>query len=71
MNENRNQDHLQLEQLLQQAKPLMLPMFADQQKLWLAESPLAQEISALLVKHPEYYHEVRAVVGEVFPEPKS
>ncbi len=71
MNENRNQDHLQLEKLLQQAKPLMLPMFADQQKLWLAESPLAQEISALLVKHPEYYLEVRAVVGEVFPEPKS
>ncbi|MGD0544853.1 MAG: hypothetical protein ABSB65_10615 [Candidatus Acidiferrales bacterium] len=72
MTENGKPDHAQLELLLQQAKPLMLPMFPDQQKLWLAESPLAQEIKSILVRHPEYYAEVRAAVGgEVFPEPKA
>ena len=50
----------------------MLPMFPDQQKVWLAESPLAQEIKSILVKHPEYYDEVRAVVGpDAFPKPKG
>jgi hypothetical protein len=49
----------------------MLPMFSDQQKVWLTESPLAQEINSILVNHPEYYAEVRAVVGAVFPEPKA
>jgi hypothetical protein len=71
MTENGNSDHLQLERLLQEAKPLMLQMFPDQQKKWLAESPLAQEISAILTKHPEYYDEVRAVVGGAFPAPKG
>ncbi len=72
MNENEHPDHLQLRHLLQEAKALMLPMFPDQQKKWVAESPLAQEISAILVKHPEYYDDVRAVVGgDVFPEPKG
>jgi hypothetical protein len=72
MNENGKPDHAQLEQLLQQAKPLMLPMFPDQQKLWLAESPLAQEIKSILARHPEFYYEVRAAVGGgVFPEPKA
>jgi len=71
MNENGKPDHVQLEQLLQQAKPLMLPMFPDQQKVWVAESPLAQEIKSILAKHPEYYDEVRAAVGEVFPKPKA
>jgi hypothetical protein len=71
MTGNVNSDHLQLEHLLQEAKPLMLKLFPDQQKKWLSESPLAQEISAILVKHPEYYDEVRAVVGEAFPKPKA
>jgi hypothetical protein len=71
MNNNETPDHLALERLLQEAKPLMLPMFPDQQKKWLAESPLAQEISVLLVKHPEYYDEVHAVVGGALPAPKS
>ena len=70
-NENEHPDNLQLKQLLEEAKPLMLPMFPDQQKVWLAESPLAQEIKSILAKHPEYYAEVRAVVGAVFPEPKG
>jgi hypothetical protein len=64
-------DRLQLKQLLDQAKPLMLPMYPDQRKKWLSESPLAQEIKSLLAKHPEYYEDVRAVVGDVFPKPKS
>jgi hypothetical protein len=70
-NESKNPDHQQLEQLLEEAKPLMLPMFPDQQKVWVAESPLAQQIKSILAKHPEYYGEVRSVVGAVFPEPKS
>ncbi|MGD0402637.1 MAG: hypothetical protein ABSB66_05520 [Candidatus Acidiferrales bacterium] len=72
MNEDRKSEHVQLEQLLQEAKPLMLPMFPDQQKIWLAESPLAQEIKSILDRHPEYYGEIRSVVGSgVFPEPKA
>ena len=69
---NDSPDRLQLKQLLDQAKPLMLPMFPDQQKKWLSESPLAQEIKSVLVKHPEYYDDVRAVVGpDAFPKPKG
>jgi hypothetical protein len=72
MNENGKPDHVQLQQLLQEARPLMLPMFPDQQTLWLAESPLAQEIKSILVRHPEYYDEISAAVGSgVFPEPKT
>jgi hypothetical protein len=47
-------------------------MFPDQQKVWVAESPLAQEIKSILAKHPEYYNEIRAAVGgDVFPQPKA
>jgi hypothetical protein len=70
MDENEHSDHLQLRSLLQQAKLLLLPMSVNQQKEWVAESPLAQEISAILMKHPEYYAEFRALVGGIFPEPK-
>jgi hypothetical protein len=70
-NEHAGADHLELMRLLQQAKPLMEPMFPDQRKKWVAESPLAQEISAILVKHPEYYDEISAHVGGIFPKPKS
>jgi hypothetical protein len=70
MSENEHPDHLELTRMLQEAKPLMAPMFPDQQKKWVAESPLAQEISAILVKHPEYYDEVRAHFGGIFPKPK-
>jgi hypothetical protein len=68
---SEDQDHLKLKQLLEEAKSLNLPMFPDQQKAWVAESPLAQEIKSILAKHPEYYAEIRAVVGAVFPQPKS
>ena len=69
--QDEHPDHLRLTELLEEAKPLMLPMYPDQQKVWVAESPLAQEIKSILAKHPEYYHEVCAVVGgKVFPEPK-
>lgn len=64
-------DHLKLKELLEEAKSLELPLFPDQQKVWVSESPLAQEIKSILAKHPEYYAEIRAVVGGVFPEPKS
>jgi hypothetical protein len=49
----------------------MLKMYPDQQKVWVAESPLAQEIKSILANHPEYYAEIRAVVGGVFPEPTA
>ena len=68
---SEDQDHLKLKQLLEEAKSLNLTMFPDQQKVWVAESPLAQEIKSILAKHPEYYAEIRAVVGAVFPQPKS
>jgi len=71
MSENEHPDHLELTRLLQQAKPLMAPLFPDQQKKWAAESPLAQEISAILAKHPEYYEEIRTHIGAIFPKPKS
>src|SRR6202451_2460341 len=69
MSENENPDHLELMRLLQEAKPLTEPLFPDQQKKWAAESPLAQEISAILVNHPEYYDEICAHIGEVFANP--
>jgi hypothetical protein len=71
MDENEHSDHLQLRRLLQQAKLLLLPMSVNQQKEWVAESPLAQEICAILAKHPEYYAEFRTLVGGIFPKPKG
>ena len=71
MDENEHSDHLRLRGLLQQAKLLLLPMSDNQQKKWVAESPLAQEISAILAKHPEYYAEFRTLVGGIFPNPKG
>jgi len=71
MTDSQNPDHQQLVTLLEQAKALNLTMFPDQQKVWVAESPLAQEIKLLLAKHPEYYAEISAVVGPVFPAPKG
>lgn len=68
MNENEHPDHLWLTQSLQQAKLLMEPMFDDQKEKWVAESPLAQKICAILVKHPEY-DEVRAQLGAILPNP--
>ena len=70
--ESENPDHRQLRELLEQAKALNLPAFPDQQKVWVAESPLAQEIKSILAQHPEFYAEITAVVGaDVFPAPKS
>jgi hypothetical protein len=69
MNDTRDTDRLELFRLLQQAKPLVAPLYPDQQKQWVEESPLAQEISALLAKHPEYYAEIRKQIGGVFAKP--
>ena len=71
MSENQNTDHLELVRLLQQAKPLTEPLFPDQRKKWAVESPLAQEISEILVTHPEYYDEIRAHVGDIFNNPNG
>lgn len=69
MNETPDTDRLDLSRLLQQAKPLVAPLYPDQQKRWAAESPLAQEISALLEKHPEYYDEIHSQIGGIFGKP--
>ena len=69
--ESEHPDHRQLRELLEQAKALNLPAFPDQQKVWVEESPLAQEIKSILANHPEYYAEIRAVVGDVFPDQSS
>jgi len=66
MTEIQNAERLALSRLLQQAKPLVAPLYPDQRKQWAAESPLAQEISTLLAKHPEYYEEVYAQLGEIY-----
>jgi len=71
MNENEHLDHLHLRDLLQQAKRLLIPMSPIQQNEWVANSPLAQEISEILAKHPEYYVEFRTLVGGIFPKPKG
>lgn len=69
MSDTQDQDRLRLSRLLQQAKPLVAPLYPDQQKQWVAESPLAREISALLTKHPEYYDEIHAQIGGIFARP--
>jgi hypothetical protein len=69
MTDIQNRDHFELSRLLEQAKPLVTPLYPDQQKQWAAASPLAQEISALLLKHPEYYDEIHARIGAIFAKP--
>jgi hypothetical protein len=69
MNETQNPDHLKLLRLLQQAKPLVAPLYPDQLKQWAVESLLAQEISALLAMHPEYYEEIHGQIGGSFAKP--
>lgn len=69
MNDTQNPDRLELSRLLQQAKPLVAPLYPDQKKQWAAESPLAQEISGLLARHPEYYDEIQAQIDGIFPTP--
>ena len=71
MSRTEDPDHLELTRLLHAAKPLTEPLFPGQRKKWAAASPLAQEISAILVKHPEYYDEIRTHVGEIFPNPNG
>jgi len=71
MDETEHLDHLKLRDLLQQAKRLLISMSPIQQKKWVADSPLAQEISVILAKHPDYYTEFRSLVSGIFPEPKG
>jgi len=69
MKNTHDPDRLELSRLLQQAKPLVAPLYPDQQQQWAEESPLAQEILALLARHPEYYDEIRAQIGGMFAKP--
>jgi hypothetical protein len=69
MNDAQNPDWLELSRLLQAARPLVAPLDPDQQKQWAAGSRVAQEICALLAKHPEFYDEIRAQIGEIFANP--
>ena len=69
MNDTQTTDRLELSRVLRQAKPLVAPLYPDQQAQWAEESPLAQEIAALLVKHPEYYDEIFAQIGGIFAKP--
>jgi hypothetical protein len=71
MNEKENPDHVTLTRLLGEAKPLVEPLFPEQKTKWVAESPLAQDIIAILAKHPEYYDEVRAHIGDIIANPKA
>jgi hypothetical protein len=71
MNENEDPDHVRLTMLLGQTKPILAPMSPGQLKIWVAESQLAHAISLMLVQHPEYYDEISAHVGGIFPKPKS
>jgi hypothetical protein len=70
-NENESPEHFELRYLLQEAKAIVLPMTPDQQRKWVAESRIDQEIAAILVQHPQYYEEFRGFVGGLFSEPKS
>jgi hypothetical protein len=67
-NKKEDPDHIELLRLLEAAKPIVMPMFPDQRKKWVAESSLAQSISAILVRHPEYYDEFRTLDGGIFSE---
>jgi len=71
MNEKEDPEHVTLTRLLGEVKPLVEPLFPDQKKNWVAESELAQDIIAILAHHPEYYDEVRARLGDIFPRPKA
>jgi len=71
MSEIEHPDHITLMRLLGEAKPLVEPLFPDQKSKWVAESPLANEIIAILANHPEYYDEVSARLGDIIPKPKA
>lgn len=71
MNDTQNPDRLELSRLLQLAKPLVAPLYPDQLEQWAEGSAVAQEISVLLAKHPEYYDEIQAQIGGIFAKPKS
>lgn len=69
MSNTQNPDRLELSRLLERAKPLVAPLFPDQRKQWAGESPLAQEISVLLKKNPEFYDEIHGEIAGIFTKP--
>ena len=68
---NKIYDHFRLRCLLQEAKHDMFTRSVYQRKKWVTEDPLAKEILAILVKHPLYYDEFKALVGGIFPRPAA
>jgi hypothetical protein len=71
MAEQGNPDYIELMRLLGEAKPILEPMFPDQKTRWVGESALAEEIMGILARHPEFYDDVAARLGNVFPKPKA
>jgi hypothetical protein len=49
LKESEPPEHFELRNLLEEAKQIVLPMSPDQRKKWVAESRIAQEITAILV----------------------
>lgn len=71
LKQNQPSDKAELLRLLEEARPIVISMYPDQRKKWVAESPLAQEILTILAKHPEYYGEVGALDDDIFSEFKA
>ncbi|MGA8368369.1 MAG: hypothetical protein ACLQMT_02930 [Candidatus Acidiferrales bacterium] len=67
-NENEQPDAIELRRLLEEAKPIVIGMYPDERRKWVAESPLARDISAILARHPEYYDQFRGQDGGIFSE---
>ena len=45
---SEDSDHIALRRLLQEAAPIVITMYPDQLKKWIAEDPIALEISEIL-----------------------
>ena len=71
MTELQDSDHLKLKQLLDEARALNLRMFPDQQKLWAAESPLAQEINLSSQSTPSTMGKFEPLSAEFSPRPRT
>jgi hypothetical protein len=70
-NQNQSSDQAELIRLLDEARPIVITMFPDQRKKWVSESSLAQEISDILARHPEYFGQISALNDDIFSEFKN
>jgi len=71
LNKNEASDQTELLRLLEEARPIVISMFPDQRRKWVSESSLAQEISDILARHPEYYGQISALNDDLFSEFKA